>query len=725
MVFSFQCPFPTEQQGPLNPVLNYTTIQVRFLNLAGDNAPRRLELQSPVGAVSITATDFGKLSDSVVRPNNESAFAWVLPASTDTSGTFRSTTATRFLGRGSVYTLIALPSTSASTQLIEPVVSSNLNQVPIALFPKALPARQIDTVLALAAQADSIPQGATRIRAVNCVYDNSLTFDLAIGCPSGDLVAGTLPYRAVSAYRTVQAQGGNVTVSLITRVQGRSDTIMGGAGRTSRTIINGTYSIPAQMAQSYSLIIYRNKGGFVDILPINDRTNESPIVRPGETPKSSIRIANFSSLVVDSVQYRSSGSFTQLQTQIGDTVLTPFIELTACLSVGRDTLVVNSSAGRTIVSTSFETGRSYTLFAGRSDMGRQSTIVAPSRTPIDPMRALVRFVNFLPQPVSLQRGTYERSETTVLFSSLASGAMSDEQVLPVGNIPLITFSTTQPQRLIQTGVPELERGKSYFVVLAPDPKNSAVARMYLMRDVPNGMPATAIQPIVQGAFVQFVNASSDGKRIGLEFGDSPSAVGPVTLFYGTPQMTVLRTNTYFFKNLPLNINSFTVQDKQRRVFVFTGDSTRQVLDNIAGLRDSAVIDTFGTRHPFVPRMGIETSSMFRFMNGSQDFNKMYVTPVGGGAFEISSTGTSTQYPFIVPLNNRGLNFSRPFGISDARRYELTFQSLDTLPSYAINIRNLVFQSNRAYTIIFTGRRFRLPMDTTLRNNYNAIVLPEF
>jgi hypothetical protein len=725
LVCNVQCTFPVEQQGPLNPLLNYTTIRVRFLNLAGDNSRQKFELDYRLGRPDTTGDmEYAVLSEPTT-PKSDSARVVVLSA-LDNSISATAATTTRFIGNNAVYTLIAIPSTTTSVQALSFRTESNVKKVAI----PEVPVRRVDTVLALSSQADVLPEGTSRIRVVNCVYDQSLTFDLTIGCPSGDAVATALPFRSVSSYRSLSVQKSgidtSITVSLVTRPRlGRTITSSAGTSM-SATIVNGSYKIPMQSGQSYSVIIYRNKEGSVDILPINERRNETLQAVAGVSLAARLRVANFSALSLSSVDYVKDGlSAKNIALGISATrQSTPFVELTACQSVGNDTIAVATSINRLNVTTSLDAGKDYTLLLGRDAQGTLRSIVAPTlKTDLIKDSALVRVVNFSPQPVSVQRGVYKTLSNAVLFASLTTGSMSAAFTIPSGNCPFLAFSTTAPQTLLQTGVPTLEAGKSYLLVLAPDPSSTnGKGKMYLLADTEF---VSSIDSAPEGAFLQFLNALSDGAQIRLELGDAPNEIGSIPLFYGTPQMTVLRAGSYQFK-LPIKDGRITVKDNQRRVIVFTGNAMNQVFDSIVGMRDGVELSVFGERN-FGDKNFVrpDTASMYRFMNAAQDFNRMYVSrpirPGEGNTFTIGTTATGD----IKPLSYRGIGFSRPFGMAEARRYELTFQSLDTIPSYAITIRDLAFQSNRAYSIIFTGRRFRLPMDTTLRNNYNAIILQEF
>lgn len=715
------CIFPTSQQGPLNNILSFSTVQLRFVNFVGDGGAHRFSLTyRGLGGVrdsTPTAFTYGQLTayNQALRDDSTDIS---IDQPNPTSATVR------FGGRNAVVTLLALPTPVVSMDVLDTMRQGNTIAVRVPNYSDTnrlqlasnRPRRIMDTVLVLNAPADTTPQASVRLRAINCVYDTRHRFDLALGCPSGDAIATGLQYRQSSPYLTTTLEANVVTVSLITR-----STI----GTTS--IVNGSFNIPVQGGQSYSILIYRNSQGVVDILPINDRRADPISVTGGARLFSLLRLVNVSAQKAENIMYLGANISGLSGTDAGS--VSGFDTLTACLSVGRDTVRLTSGGVRMNAIGSLTAGRLYSLLLGNDVLGAPRAVIAPVITPrTPPNMAALRCINFTQQPVSVLRGAVTGRAAQALAPSLVNGELSDTVHIPAGNLPLLFFSTSQPTRLLQTGIETVQAGQSYIAILAPPLTTGGEPRVYLVADVPAlAMPMSALQTMTKGAFVQFVNAVADGGVLGLELGTGENFIKGVNLFYGVPQMTVLRTGesgiSYTFAS-PAQPVPALIQKDRKYVLIFYGiDNKNVVMKQTVGLRDSTELLIFGRRN-FNSENYVRDreASMYRFFNAAPDFGIMSVQDGGRGQIT-----TNSSDPVFRPQPLGGITSGRNFNQSG--RYDLTF-GRNASTTNTITIRNLTFNTNRAYSIIFSGRTVvsiatTASMEMTTTNNYNAVILQEY
>ena len=708
LVLHGACKFPTEDPGALNSVQNYSTLQVRFVNLAADKSPRSFTAEYfAAGPQSLPMVGYGEILPAGT-PRFDSARVLVPVVASDTNS--RDTTVVRFTGRNLVYTLIALPQLRPESAQVEVVNgTSQIKKVKVPVLDKGL--RQVDTVLALSASQDVIPAGFVRLRAVNCVYDSRHRFDLTVGCPSGEVIASGLPYRQASSYITTTAPAGadSLTVSLITK-----PTTATVASAAPATIVIGSFKIPAKSAQSYSILIYRNGDGDVDLLLVHDLRSEKSAAVAGSAPEARLRVVNVSGEIPLNFFYRVNGRDTVISLRPSKDSASAFANLTACQSVGRDTIVTtivkNMVTSRVNAIGALNAGSAYTLLVGKNSRSEVMTLLAPVLTgAVTVGKARLRFVNFTPQPLFVMRGTTTGASNDALFSSLPTGVLTDTVLVNAGNLPLLLFNTTQPTQLLQTGIDRVTGGKSYIVIFTAGTNAGDPPRISLVEDSRDVQGAANIPVMPQGAFVQFMNARADNQLVTLNFGTSPDYISDVPLFYGTPQMTVLNKGEYQTSDFPLRDTLKTDANLNQKWVVFFIGAQGNGLRSFAqsGLRAGSAS---------------ATATRFRYLNAALNFPGMYVNnETFGKEFSLN------------PLDKQDFGgVSRVFELnasefSASRSFQLTFISTaqDTVkPAW------ITFSPTRAYSIIFSGRKTITTattgtMQTTTTSNYNSIILQEY
>ncbi|TAE29505.1 MAG: hypothetical protein EAZ92_06325 [Candidatus Kapaibacterium sp.] len=758
LLLSAQCRFPTATPGLLNTPLTYSTIQIRFLNLAADKQPRLMQISgSSAGFFPVRPPiPFAELSDTIA-PRGDSARARVAlimgimgKDTTEYTGTTTATRpAIRFAGVNSVYTLIALPSrrgTGSGQTETKATMTMGSSAVDVFL-PNLQPARPVDTVLALGWFTGAQSAGAVRIRAVNCIADTLVTFDLTLGCPSGDAVATSLPYLGISPYRTQNLPGGlndTVTVSLITRI-GQSRTTTGQSVPTP-PIINGSFGLSVRSGQSYAVLIYRDNDGKISLLPINEQSGETVSFRTQSDIKTNVRVVNMSGSVIERLAVGDSTQSTPLDLstsgmntgmELPPLKTTGYKPLSACRSIGRDVVQMKfASTLPAIDTTTLAAGQDYTMIAGRNDarsLGRTIVARVENTTVLSSDSAYIRIVSFLNEPVQVQRGLSHQSPQQILTGTMAFGTMSPRLTVKAGTtnpyLPLLVFSappppSLAPQILLQTGLAGIQGQRSYFIILMRSSSTGPV-EMYVLEDTKTPPANVVLSQMDKGAFVQFVNARTTSYVLKRATNTTPPmSIDDVQLFYGRPQMSVLRTGTYAF-NMERNTNggSFGVKPGERRVLVFweNKDGALQMLVD-TGMKDDARWRTLGLFGVNPDRDDRNIQPLFRYMNVSSDFGRMFVDPnPDGGDFKLSSTG-SVNYRAIAPGE---ASFPKPFVA--ARTYDLRFRRFENpADSMSVLLRDYSFGANRAYTIIFSGKTITPRRgDTAAVQTYNTVVLQEF
>ncbi len=743
LLLSAECRFPTATPGLLNTALTYSTIQIRFLNLAHDGQPRRMQIGSPDGEFPKMPPilPFATFTGDTIAPRNDSALVFTTlsmsnPEQRDTSGPVR------FAGVNTVYTLIALPSRLGTGSGKFDTVATTSKGAADVFLPSLQPERAVDTVLALASFNNFQSTGAVRIRAVNCVPDTLTTFDLALGCPSGDAIATSLKYLGVSTYREQNLQSAtptateSITVSLVTRI-GNSPT----TGQ-SVSIITGSFQINVRAGQSYALLVYRDPKqqgkyqGKISLKVINEQSSDMITPLEGTSIATNVRVVNTSGVAInsltvgDTTQSRSLTLPASSITGQSQIQLTGYEKLEACRSVGRDIVRLRLGTRSIADTTSLAANQSYTLLVGkRARNDSAKTIVAPvvNASALGADSAYIRVVSFLDDTVQVQRGLSNQAPQQLLTGTMLFGTMSPRLTVKAGTLPLLVFTAPLPPRLdpqilLHTGIAEIAARKSYFVILVRNVNTRAV-EMYVLEDAVNAMPI-APQPMEQGAFVQFVNARATQQEfvMNIATNTAPSNINGNTLFYGRPQMSVLRAGTYTV-NLEREMASFGVKTGERRVLVFwqgTDGVLKMLVDT--GMKDDVRWQNFRNDWSRPASTDRNVQPMFRYMNVSSDFGRMFVDPTpDGGDFKLSSTG-SVNYRAIA-LGEA--SFPSPF--EAARTYDLRFRRFDNpADSVSVLLRGYNFGARRAYTIIFSGRTITPQRgDTAAVQNYNTIVLQEF
>ncbi|MCU0424977.1 MAG: hypothetical protein MUF71_05050 [Candidatus Kapabacteria bacterium] len=537
----------------------------------------------------------------------------------------------------------------------------------------------IDTVIVLQSIPTDTLNNAINIRIVNCINDSRKTYSFTIGCPSGTPLGGAIAYRRTSGIVPVSVVGGALSLALTEQTTTATGVVSTQKGLFTLNRLNP--------GNSYSVFLYTDNGGNIRLLGLNERNTESLDIITSEAPSTYVRVANFSSNPLSGVSYGTNSVSGNLAARS----LSPYEMLTACGSIGRDTLRINrqSTATSQQITTTLDVNGSQTVFVHDT-----LAFAVPTNTRVPGGDSvIIRAVNLSPENVTVVRGATTSQSARQIASLLAPGAVSAPFVMPRGGASMLQpFIVFNPDSVQQNGITALPdaTSRAYFLVIER-------RTMTLIPDVAqqSGMmpQTTTFTPMPVGALFQAINAFGEMTRTLVSLGN----VLQDTLGYGATALTVLPAGVsqmMFMDGIP-SANSIT--PVVRRSYVVIGSGF--------GANRSVIVER-GLWSPV--DLGLRPSpaqSVVRYFNATANISNLLV-----GNSESDNT-------FIVraPLAQ---NRFTPV-VSDSRFYSsitrtLTFNN-DTIRLFTA--RNLTFQRGKGYTVIFTGRALR---DTV----YNALVLQE-
>lgn len=581
-------------------------------------------------------------------------------------------------------------------ELIQTFKSRNATYTIVGLPPRAGSMEVLDTLLVITSLPPDNSANAVNIRFINCVNDATKTYSFTLGCPSGTPVGSRLGYRASSGLQQIALNGNTLSVALTEQALPASSTATAPAAVTK-----GLFNLSSlAIRNNYTVLLYKDAQGNVQLLALNDRTSDKINVTPATQPSTYIRVANFSGAALDSVTLGSKG----IAQRLGNDSVSGFAMQAACASVDRDTLIVRRQIGllQQSLSTSLDVNGSQTVFLSDS-----LAVAAPALTVQPSMGNItLRVVNltFVPSStisssVNVLRGASKQARTQSIVGSLPSGQISAPVTLSREDIvPLIVFNNKQPQSIEQFGFARPSANVSaYFLVVTKK-------QLFLVPDVSSGSPAAANPPaaLEQGALVQAIQVLSDATTatvqmsLGQVFSD---AVG-----YGASQMTVLPSG---MQDIVIGSKTETISMKNGERHTFIGMETVAASKIIKGeglwsapknLLPS-ILNIPGT--PTIPQGSL------RYVNASSDVDALLVLPDtlssdSRGAFVVSTA--LSRETFTTPLERFYNNQLRTLTFFDKSRGTL------------LEARNLTFSLGRGYTIIFAGQKDK---------SYNVVLMPEF
>ncbi|MCS6807326.1 MAG: hypothetical protein RML40_00970 [Bacteroidota bacterium] len=659
------CEFPTAEQAAVEQQ-NFQTTEFRYINMTHGAASHilrvtfatySLTLQTRVDS-TITLPPVPRLGVTAFSsPKADSGRVMIL----DSFGQILfSPRPYLFTDRNARYTFIGLPAPPSSKAVL-------------------------DTVLVLRSLPSQLDNNTVSVRIVNCNSDSSVVYTVALGCPSGMPLTSNLAFRKVSAISTLNLPSGILNLAITEQRLGSTSSP---AARTFRITLRTL--VPKNI---YTLLIYNDNTGTPALLGINERTTEQLISVSSSNPQTFIRVANFSSTVLNGVFYQSRGiPSASISTNIPPLTLTSYQSLVACESVGNDTLVVKRSSSSIPIqhiSTALEVNGSQTVVVDDS-----IAVVVPAHTPnVSANTVVVRFINLCSDSVLVMRGTTTQQPSYIIAPKLLRGSVSAPFAMPVADVlhPFLVFRADNSGRLLQHSVSTLPasiaRTSSYLAVL----RNEGIT---LIPDVSQEStpPSTQLSPSPKGAVVQVLHAFSDATLATVQL-----AIGTVlrtNIGYGAPILTVLPANARL--NITMGRASLTphLEESVRYVVIGSGIGTLQQLTLERSLWTSLQRELIPS-----PMQGI-----IRYYNATINAPRLRVRADVESGFHLRTPIERNQ-------------FSTPDRFFSNQTRTLTFLQNET-PIFRAN--NLTFLLGKGYTVVLTNISAN-----TSDSSYNALVLQEY
>ena len=643
---------------------DFQTTRFRYVNLTRSRTPQVFSARSRLYNAATRETFFDSVVSAPVLYGSASALQ--TPLADSAAVTIRET------GDGGIFFQPALPLTFFLRNTIYTVIG----------LPFDLNNKRLDTILVATTLPADVPAGSVNIRFINCVNDSTETYSFTLGCPSGMSLGAALPYRGNSGYLPVALSGNELSFSLLRR-----------AGVSAGLSQVGIYRVrPLSARSSYTILLYKTPDNALKILALNDRSDETLSVESADLPTTFARVANFSSAAVQSVLYANNSGDAVIGENLATQTLSPFRALSACGSVGQDTVRVRRAAtgAAQVLSTSFEPNASQTIFVG------DSAVLSVAALPTSAMSASValRVVNLSSQNIALFRGATTQMRSFALVNNLARGAVSAAVALPQEELhPFLLFSVGSPAVLKLWGVEQMNEAKAYFLVvtdksmsLIPDLQSSNLQN-------PPAQPSPILE-IAKGVAVQAVHVFADATTASVNM-TLGRVVQNAPVGYGAPLLTVI----------PLTSNSFDISISTATQRFVGSTDMRYLIVGVGSENNRRILVARGMATPedplLTPAPGVQSS--LRYLNAAPDVPAVRVDADEAGSFQATT-------PFAFG------SFSATDRFYRNQTRTLIFQRSPALDTVFI-ARNLSFTFGRGYTVILSGERSR--------NSYNAIVIPEF
>ncbi len=596
-----------------------------------------------------------------------------------------------------------------SLSLTQTFKARNATYTIVGLPPRAGSMDVLDSLLVITSLPPDNSTNSANIRFINCVNDTTKVYSFTLGCPSGTPVGNNLTYRASSGVLPIALNGGNISIALTEQINPtllNNYTSKKNPFSTSSTITTpivppvqkGLFNIsPISINGSYTILLYKDAKDTLRLLAMNDRTSDKINVMTAKQPSTSVRVVNFSGAALGNVTY----GVKSIASELGNNGISGYESLSACASVGSDTLFIQRTNGirQQALSTSLDVNGSQTVFLSDS-----LAVAAPALTVQPPTGSIwLRVVNLTYVPsietsssVSVLRGAVNQLRPQTIVGNLKSGQISAPvTVSRESYLPLLVFNNRQPQSLEQFGVVGTMdmTSSAYFLVVTKK-------QMFLIPDVTVASappPNDNLKPLPQGTLIQAVQVFADATtgtaqmRLGAVFSD---AVG-----YGATQITVL----------PSGMQSITIGSETQNIP--TTEGGRWTIIGMDSVRKSRIEKTRGLwatpdkgLYPTLITIpgSVVPQGAFRYFNATGDVNALRV-------------GADTQEAFFLRTSLSRGEFVSPLRVlyHDQTR---TLSFLNDTDETLFVARNLAFSVGRGYTIIFAGQKDKA---------YSVVVMPEY
>jgi hypothetical protein len=633
------------QENPnlVNPPPFRESVTIKFLNLSSDKSPRTLVLNK---TKSIIDAPFSVIPKAINPPADSAQISIEKGTIVD----FTLSVSVKF-SRATDYTLIALPSPYGAARK-----------------------RQVDTILMLSTMVQIPLVQMAWINVFNAFPDSSVSYNVTIGCPSGQALANSITYRSQTAL--AQIRSGSVPISLIRK------------GANGDSLIH-LYQINLTENRQYSLIILDNGYGSEELKMIDqfDTTAQAlhtlPIISDRITR---IRAINFASSNVDIV--KRHGDY--IASSIQSNYISEYKSLTTCdSSIADEILTIKNGDTASRAFVSLDVLENYTALVFDSSTNSIFTLITKPLhlTQNTNDSAIVRVVNgdsrYSGITVSLGASDdfrqYNRfSSGSVLAKELLFGNISNPAIVAPGITPITIFTSSEPSKLLFATLANLQANKSYLLIVTHDLNEGL--KTTLIEDSEENHPVNLLQ---EGVFTEFVHAVPGMDTISL-------AVSPVLtnalLFYSGSLATVLPegSNTIYFNGHDI---TFTATKNDRVLIIAAGN-----LNNIDII-------------PLIsPSMGAGSTNFYRrFINACQDA-------------PFISVNLDSETDNLIASRVAYQSASTPEMVNQELKFSLFFKDSDK-DSTLRRIEDIYLSFGKNYSIIFGGSK--------KNKGYSVIIQQEF
>lgn len=556
---------PEENDSLVNPPSQAETVNIRFINLAGDNQSRSLQMTE----YETPEVAYGQ-STETFHPPDDSTKATVLKGGRDEYSPEKQIKFFRKL----TYTFFALPTSPGDS----------LHPLPV------------DTLIGMNSSL-TIPlvTNDAYVRLVNTFSDTNSTFSLVLGCAGGVTLAPGVRYRGFSSAEPVLS--GENTFSVVYNNKGVNESL-------------GLFRVDMVPRGEYAFVIVKDQSGNPVVYALDEKSPSANAFGPAqevEAKTTNIRTVNFSSknfdvnldadLIVSSPTKDYIGKYNEYTACSGTTISS----LTAVS--GNDTI--------SNMFTSLEVLRNYSLYLfDEGDKIRQ--VLAPPFKVFGEAdgKSIIRVINGNPdyEGITVAFGARKvESENELKYGETIArnvrfGNVSGIGIFESGLSPITVFASTQPAKYI-TGVNyDLKKDKSYTMLLFK--KDDGTPGFTIIEDKDEDKPVSEIEA---GVFVQVVNgvAGPGSVRIGIEPLISESAN---ELFYGLNLATVI----------PIGSTDITVNGKKKTIDIEKGKRLLVVASGTTG--DEKIL-----AYQSNPIDKYDNMYKIRFLNASTEIDRITVS----------------------------------------------------------------------------------------------------
>jgi hypothetical protein len=558
-----------ENQNLVNPPSNVETVNIRFINLGGNNYARNFVFN---GTLPIENTNFAASSNSV-HPPADSAF---LSVSKSGVTEFSKNQIVKF-SRNINYSYFALPS---------PKLKGDTAY------------RDVDTLIALTTSL-AMPKYSVDayIKLFNAVPDSLITYSLIVGGPNAQPLIQNIRYRECSVPSFIRA--GRVAV-----------TVMQNSNQGSQTI--GTFALNLESKGQYSLVTVKKNDESTGIYLLDENDLSANALIPAELIKqqnAEIRLINLSSA---SVSVRKEPNI-DIATDKPVNFIDNYKQIITSTDTSKDHIeILNGNNIVNTFTTSLEVLEKYSLIiADSADFKSKSyVLVPPSRVVNLEGKSLIRVVNLASNLQTLDLSIASRSSSTgnlgyssgtSLAKALKFANISQGLLIEPGELPLTLFTTYSPVEMLYSAITKIEANKEYLIVITNHPNSFQI---HIIENTEENKTTDAIK---ESSFIQIINSIARSSFASLNINNK------------IPSAKVYFANT-IATNLPAEEVSidFSINDKNKNI-KFTPNLKSRYTLILTGDKDDPDYVLIENKISPINKLMAEK----RFINASKDFQSVW------------------------------------------------------------------------------------------------------